>query len=65
MTLNKYLSQNQTTVKSFAAKIGLKEISLYRYMRNTRVPRPEIMIRIFDVTDGAVTPNDFHLGETQ
>ena len=60
MTLNEYL-ENNVDKHSFAKKIGLKYVNaLYKYLNGMQIPAPRIMKKIFKVTGGQVTANDFY-----
>lgn len=59
MTLGEYLSEHQISDRAFADKIGVTRQALHRYRRHERQPRPDVLRRIREATDGAVTPNDF------
>lgn len=46
-----------------AAMVGdVSPSGVLKWMREERIPRPEQQRRIFAVTEGAVSPNDFVLG---
>lgn len=60
MKFDTYLERNHLTDAAFARVIGVSREAVRRY-RGGRIPTREIMRRIVDVTDGLVTPNDFHL----
>lgn len=59
MKLAEYLSENNIKRQDFARCVGVSEVAITRYSNGTRTPRPEMMRAIVDVTNGAVTPNDF------
>ncbi len=58
MTLESYLKQHGLTQFEFAARVGCEQPTISRFI-NGRVPSPEMMTKILEATDGAVTPNDF------
>jgi len=58
MRLQDYLTQTDTTRAEFARQIGVKHISVTRYL-DGRVPEPSVMEKIIEVTEGKVTANDF------
>lgn len=58
MRLGEYLKKEGITPQEFAPKIGVKWGAIYRYNSGLRVPTKEIMQKIFDATNGEVTPND-------
>lgn len=59
MKLKRYLALNAVKQKDFAARIGEKPARICLYCLGQRIPRPDVMRKIFDATNGAVTPNDF------
>ena len=60
MTLGEYLTQQKIGDEEFAESIGVDRTAVSRYRRNKRLPRPDTILRIQRVTDGAVTPADFY-----
>lgn len=64
MELEAYLIREDIPSLEFGERIGLKQPnSIYRYLRGTRKPRPDIMANIIAETGGQVTPNDFFADE--
>lgn len=60
MKLHTYMSQKGLTDAAMAALVGnTTSQAINRYRRGRRFPRPQVMIRIAEVTEGAVQPNDF------
>ena len=59
MTLSDYLRKNQLSFTDFGKSIGITSQAVARHSRGERWPRPEIMRRIVNATDGSVMPNDF------
>lgn len=59
MKLQNYLALNAVKQKDFAARIGENQTCVNRYCLGQRIPRPDVMRKIFCETNGAVTPNDF------
>jgi transcriptional regulator with XRE-family HTH domain len=59
MKLRTYREENGLTLAQMAEKVGVSEVSMSRYERGDRMPRPEVMRKIGEVTGGAVRPNDF------
>lgn len=59
MKLGEYLDCHGLTHTAFAAQIGVSVQTVWRYAQGTRHPRPAIMRRIIEVTDGQVRPQDF------
>lgn len=64
MELQQYLREHNVKPSDFAQEIGVRRGAIWRYGQG-RIPSPEIMVRIYYATNGAVTPNDFYdLGPT-
>lgn len=61
MTLNEWIKHREMTFDAVAARLGVANGTVvHRYATKGVIPRAEIMLRIFAVTDGEVTPNDFY-----
>jgi hypothetical protein len=63
MKLSEYLKTKSITAAEFARQIGAKSrATVHRYTDefSCRVPHPEMMRKIFEVTGGAVSPSDFY-----
>jgi putative transcriptional regulator len=58
MKLDTYLEQAGLTHGQFAEMIGCEQPTITRFTKG-RVPSPDLMRKIVEATDGAVTPNDF------
>jgi transcriptional regulator with XRE-family HTH domain len=59
MNLQAYLDRNDLSRADFAKQIGVSEVAVTRYIGGKRMPRPEVLSKIREATNGAVTPNDF------
>lgn len=59
MTLDKYLTDNPETETAFALRIGTDQSTVHRLRKAGQIPGKDTMARIFEVTDGSVTANDF------
>ena len=59
MHLKEYLLLNSVTSKNFAKQLGVSKISISRYINGVRIPRKKILEKIFRLTKGFVTANDF------
>lgn len=65
MKLATYMADQKMTTLEMAALVGdVSESGVRKWIYGERVPRPEQMRRIAEVTDGAVQPNDFILDPT-
>ena len=58
MKLNDYLSRQGVSKSAFAGKVGTSVATVSRVGDGLVVPRRELLVRIYDETDGLVTPND-------
>lgn len=58
MTLTEYFQLNQISRQEFASAVGVDPVSVYRWENGTRLPVRHFA-RIAEVTNGAVTANDF------
>ena len=63
MKLKKYLLFKKQSSKSFARKINVSYVSVSRYISGSRVPAKNIIEKIFRITDGLVSANDFLIEE--
>lgn len=63
MKLRKYLKLNKISQTEFALLIGVSAQAISAFCLGTRIPRPDVMQKIFLATGGAVTPNDFFLSD--
>lgn len=59
MNLRPYLEENGISPAEFAREIRVEPASVHRYLSGERIPRPEILERIIQATNGAVQANDF------
>lgn len=62
MKLSAYMTDKKLTPEEMAEKIGNVSASgVIKWAREERVPRKDQMQRIYEATNGMVTPNDFVL----
>ncbi len=62
MKLAQYLTDKNITPEQFASDMGGLSVSgIRKWMYGERVPRPDQMRKIADLTGGLVEPNDFIL----
>lgn len=59
MQLADYLDQNEITDAAFARSIGVERQAVGRYRAGERFPEKPILLKIFEITGGKVTANDF------
>ena len=61
MTLTEYLETENLSPAAFAARLeDASEGAVRKWMTGERMPKRPQMIEIYRVTNGLVTPNDFH-----
>lgn len=59
MTLTDYLAQPGRTATELAAKTGFSVSTVTRAAKGEISPSADLMRKIFEATEGDVTPNDF------
>lgn len=59
MRLAEYLKDRKLSDGKFAEKIGKSRQTVHRYKNGERFPEKDALNKIFEVTGGAVTANDF------
>ena len=57
------MAKDAITQGQLARDLGCTQTAVSRYLSGERIPRPSVMLLIYKVSDGAVTPNDLVLGE--
>ena len=60
MKLHRYIQLTGSDDEAFAASVGMSVSGLRKLKSGERIPRPNTMRRIYEVTGGAVTANDFY-----
>ncbi|NTE87236.1 helix-turn-helix domain-containing protein [Agrobacterium rubi] len=61
MKLAQYLTDKNVSLEQFASEVGSSVSGIRKWMYGERVPRPDQMRKIADLTGGLVEPNDFIL----
>lgn len=64
-TLSEYLTAENLTYVEFAEEIEAKAPTVQRYATGQRFPEPEYMLRIWEKTNGRVSPNSFYIEYAQ
>jgi transcriptional regulator with XRE-family HTH domain len=59
MRLAEYLADRDLSDGAFAEMIGVEPQTVHRYKSGKRFPRQRVLSKILEVTNGAVTANDF------
>ena len=60
MKLQSYLDLKGLTHEAFGDEIGVKRLTVWRWVHNEQFPRPHHIQAIHRATDGAVTANDLY-----
>lgn len=66
MTLDQYRKSNRLSLAALAAQLGASHATVVRRWclplehPQSMIPSPQFMLRIVDLTGGAVQPNDFY-----
>lgn len=60
MRLIQWLAENNLTASQLAATLNTSPVAVGRYIKGARMPTPEIVERIRQVTGGSVTALDLH-----
>ena len=63
MRLAEWMAEPATSQGQLARHIGCSQTAISRYLSGQRIPRPAVMLLIYDVSDGAVSPDDLVLGK--
>lgn len=54
-----YMAKEGVGASEMARRLGVSHSAVIRWRDRQRVPRPTVMLKIAQVTGGAVTANDF------
>ncbi len=60
MNLQTWLKLRNMSPQVFATRIGKNKSLVHKYLYEGVIPRHDVLVKIFRVTLGAVTANDFH-----
>lgn len=60
MRLEKWLELQKMQVQVFAKKIGKNRSLVHKYIHEDVIPKHEVIVKIYRITCGAVSANDFH-----
>ncbi|GGJ14033.1 helix-turn-helix domain-containing protein [Neoroseomonas lacus] len=60
MKLRDFMLARELSEAQLGRLLGIGQATVNRYVRGERIPRPEVMRRIVEVTKGAVGPADFY-----
>lgn len=59
MHLKKFMQRKELSTADVAQALGVTMFSVQRYLNAGRIPDPRIIVEIWKLSDGAVTPNDW------
>jgi len=62
MTLGEYMSAHQMTDQKMSDAVGVSRSAITQYRLGSRMPRPDIMLRLVEVTGSKVSPVDLAMG---
>jgi transcriptional regulator with XRE-family HTH domain len=62
MTLSEYMDKHQMTDQKMSDAVGVSRSAITQYRLGSRMPRPEIMLRLVEVTNSKVSPLDLAMG---
>jgi transcriptional regulator with XRE-family HTH domain len=60
MNFNEYLIEQKLSIARFAKAIEVNPATVTKWKYNGVIPRKADIIKIYDYTDGKVSPNDFY-----
>ncbi len=60
MKLRDFMSVRELSEAQLGRLLGIGQATVNRYVRGERIPRPDLMRRIVEVTEGQVGPADFY-----
>ncbi|MGI9572281.1 MAG: helix-turn-helix domain-containing protein [Candidatus Actinomarinaceae bacterium] len=60
MKLREYMVKNGLNNIQISELSDISEHTIAKYKNDIRIPRLKHMTKIFDITQGQVTPNDFY-----
>jgi len=60
MKLITWRKSRKLSQAALAAKLGVRAATVTRYELGVRMPKPDVMARIYIVTGGKVRPTDFY-----
>lgn len=60
MHISEYLNERELSQAQFGAEIGVSQSAVERYVNRKRIPDEDVMRRIYQITKGQVTANDFY-----
>ena len=59
MKFNDFLKEEQLSIARFCKQTGLNEATVTKWKYNDVIPRKPEMMKVYEFSEGRVTPNDF------
>ena len=63
MDIRTYLKTSDISVATFAETLGLSPQAVHRYITGERTPRRDVIRKIVDASDGAITVADIYAAQ--
>ncbi len=60
MKLAKWIKNQNITIPAFAKEIGKNRSLVHKYVYGKAIPKQDAMVKIYQLTQGAVSANDFY-----
>ena len=60
MKLATWIKIKDVNIKKFAKKIGKNRGVVHKYIYESVIPKRDVMVKIYCITQGAVSANDFY-----
>ena len=60
MRFEDFLKEEQLSIARFSKKIGISEATVTKWRYCNVIPSKEGMLKVYEVTEGKVSPNDFY-----
>lgn len=58
MQLSEWMKQESLTDQALSDKLGISRVAVTQYRLGDRMPRPEILVRLCQLTENKVSPID-------
>jgi transcriptional regulator with XRE-family HTH domain len=65
MRVEQYIKENGLTLEKFGEMVGVKHMTVGRWIKGDCFPSSKVMKIISKKTNGVVSPNDFYSDQTQ
>ena len=65
MKLEKFMKEERWAVPLLAKEFDIPESTIVKWKYNEAIPRKEFVVKIYEFTEGRVTPNDFYFNNQE